>query len=53
MKTLEQELREFNKYVNKEVKKKTGKAKPSNKDYLDFLEKLGQDLLEQLHATHH
>lgn len=53
MKTLEQELIDFDKYVKEEVKKKTGKVRPSNKDYLEFLEQLGQDLLEQLHATHH
>ena len=53
MKTLEQELIEFNRYIDEEVKKQSGKRRPSKKDYMKFLEQLQQDLLEQLHATHH
>lgn len=53
MKTLQDELIDFNRYIDEEVKKKTGKVRPSNKDYIEFLEQLGQDLLEQLNATHH
>ena len=53
MKNIEKELRAFDKYLTKSVREKTGKRKPSNKDYLNFLEELQESLIQQLHSNIH
>lgn len=53
MENIEDELRAFDKYLKKSVREKTGKRKPSNKDYIEFLEELEKSLLQQLHSNIH
>ena len=53
MKNIEKELRAFDKYLKKSVREKTGKHKPSNKDYIEFLEELEKSLLQQMNSNIH
>jgi len=53
MKNIEDELRAFDKYLKKSVREKTGRRKPSNKDYIDFLEELEKSLLQQMNSNIH
>jgi hypothetical protein len=53
MKNIVKELKAFDKYLKKSVREKTGKHKPSNKDYIEFLEELEKSLLQQMNSNIH